>query len=207
MTSKFSFSAFIAVLFMAPALVSALMLNRSLDVGMSGADVTALQTFLAADPTLYPQGLVTGYYGFLTKSAVANFQSRNGISAVGRVGPITLPVLNAQMGGGLNDTTSAPIISSASIVVSTSSARVSWNTNVASKGTVYYSESPLTIYESGNTVTVSGTAAMTDGSYGTGKSVMVPNLKPNTQYYYLIHASGPTGSTNITWPASFRTNN
>ncbi|MCL9971914.1 MAG: peptidoglycan-binding protein, partial [Candidatus Pacebacteria bacterium] len=56
-----------------PVLTFAATLERQLEVGMTGTDVSALQTYLAADPTLYPQGLVTGYYGFLTKSAVSNF--------------------------------------------------------------------------------------------------------------------------------------
>src|SRR3989338_7152445 len=90
-------AAFVVVLFSAAVIAPAATLNRQLQVGMSGSDVSALQTFLAADVTLYPQGLVTGYFGNLTKAAVSNFQSRNGISPVGRVGPVTLAVLNAQM--------------------------------------------------------------------------------------------------------------
>jgi len=59
-------------------------LTRQLELGMRGDDVSSLQTFLAQDVTIYPQGLVTGYFGSLTKSAVSNFQARNGISTVGR---------------------------------------------------------------------------------------------------------------------------
>ncbi len=35
-------------------------LTRQLEEGNSGADVTSLQTYLAKDPTIYPQGLITG---------------------------------------------------------------------------------------------------------------------------------------------------
>src|SRR6185436_15994829 len=80
-------------------------LNRELQKGMSGSDVSALQTFLAQDNTIYPQGLVTGYFGPLTFSAVSNFQSRNGIATVGRVGPITLAEINRQMASGMGGST------------------------------------------------------------------------------------------------------
>lgn len=72
-------------------------LYRELEVGMSGPDVSSLQTFLTQDKTLYPEGKVTGYFGSLTKKAVRNFQSRNGIKMIGRVGPLTLTAINAKM--------------------------------------------------------------------------------------------------------------
>src|SRR4051812_19343034 len=79
---------------------SAATLTRQLQLGMSGQDVSALQSFLALDSSVYPQGLITGYFGPLTKAAVIRFQTKNGISAVGRVGPITMNAINSQMGGG-----------------------------------------------------------------------------------------------------------
>ena len=74
--------------------VSTLQLIRNLREGMTGADVTALQTILAADPTIYPEGTVTGYYGRLTSQALKKFQKKYGIEAVGFVGPKTLKKLN-----------------------------------------------------------------------------------------------------------------
>lgn len=182
----------------------AAVLERQLEVGMTGSDVTALQTFLAADPSLYPQGLVTGYFGMLTKAAVANFQVRNGISAVGRVGPITLPVLNAQMGGSAGKG-AAPIISSVSLSVGTSTARVNWNTNESAKGIVYYDTTPLSLFESGNTVSVTGKQAISDTGLRLSQSILITNLQPDTRYYYVVHSTGAAGYTNITWPATFTT--
>src|SRR3989344_2242655 len=72
--------------------------SRELDEGMSGDDVSTLQQFLAQDPELYPEGLITGYYGSLTKDAVRRFQTRYGLSQVGRVGPQTLAKLNEIFG-------------------------------------------------------------------------------------------------------------
>src|SRR3989344_2638261 len=70
-------------------------LTGQLDYGQTSTNVTNLQVFLASSPTIYPQGLVTGYFGPLTKSAVMNFQSAYGISQVGRVGPQTLTKINS----------------------------------------------------------------------------------------------------------------
>lgn len=192
----------------APLFASAATLTRQLEVGMSGADVSALQTFLAQDSTLYPQGLVTGYFGFLTKSAVSNFQSRNGIAAVGRVGPATLPVLNAQMaGGGTGADVNAPTITGVNVSVSKNSATVSWNTNEQARGVVYYSSSPLTATEHGNSVDVSGNTAMTDTNLRTSQSVAVSGLQATTTYYYLIYVTDQAGNVSVTWPATFQTTN
>lgn len=86
----------------APALASADTLYRQLEMGMTGSDVGSLQTFLAQDASLYPRGLVTNYFGIYTKAAVVKFQTRNDIPSVSRVGPITLPIISAQMSMGMS---------------------------------------------------------------------------------------------------------
>src|SRR3989344_5447972 len=169
MTNKIVLIAVSAALIAAPLLASADALNRQLEVGIRGDDVSVLQTFLAGDATLYPQGLITGYFGFLTKAAVSNFQSRNGLPAVGRVGPMTLPVLNLQIAQGMGDRASASI-TAVGVGVSNTSASVSWSTNEAAKGVVYYSTSPLTTYERTNSVDVSGSAVMTDTTFSTSQN-------------------------------------
>lgn len=72
-------------------------LTRELGIGATGDDVTQLQAYLAADPALYPEGKITGYYGSLTVSAIKRFQAKYGISQIGRVGPQTLSKLNEVM--------------------------------------------------------------------------------------------------------------
>lgn len=192
-----------------PLGVYADVLNRQLQLGMSGSDVTALQTFLAKDPTIYPQGLITGYYGFLTKAAVSNFQNRNGISAVGRVGPATLPVLNLQMnsGGMVNTFGTAPMITSVNTNASRNNTTISWNTNEFARGVVYYSSSPLITYERTNSVDVSGNTAMSDNDFHTSHSVYIPNLQSNTVYYYMIYTTDQDGNVSVTFPATFQTTN
>src|SRR3989344_1239734 len=84
-------------------------LNLTADLvpGARGQAVTDLQTALASTPSIYPEGLVTGFYGSLTTKAVQNFQAANGIvssgspstTGYGRVGPRTRAKLNEVYGG------------------------------------------------------------------------------------------------------------
>ncbi|MBI4093669.1 peptidoglycan-binding protein [Candidatus Kaiserbacteria bacterium] len=68
--------------------------SRVLAKGASGDDVKQLQEFLSTFPDVYPDGLVTGYFGPLTEAAVKKFQEQNGIESVGIVGPKTQAKLN-----------------------------------------------------------------------------------------------------------------
>lgn len=71
--------------------------TKNLSLGMSGQDVLQLQKFLAQDPSVYPEGLQTGYFGNLTQKAVKAFQKKHGVEAVGLVGPKTKSLLNKLM--------------------------------------------------------------------------------------------------------------
>ncbi len=189
----------------APLFAQAAVLNRQLELGMSGSDVSALQTFLAQTPSIYPQGLVTGFFGNFTKAAVMNFQSHNGIAMVGRVGPLTLAALNAQMSGGL-DTASATI-SNVNITTSNATATVAWNTSEGARGIVYYSSNPLATYEHEKSVDVSGATAMTDTSYRVYQNVALSGLLSNTTYYYLVYTTDQQGNVSVTLPSTFHTTN
>ncbi|MDP3764539.1 MAG: peptidoglycan-binding protein [bacterium] len=65
-------------------------LTRSLLRGSRGEDVRQLQEFLAQDPTIYPEGFTSGYYGIGTEAAVKRWQAKNGVPAVGIVGRQTI---------------------------------------------------------------------------------------------------------------------
>ena len=72
---------------------------KRLVLGMQDEDVRKLQEILATDKDVYSEGLVTGYYGALTKKAVEKFQEKHGIakrgdSGYGDVGPGTRTKLN-----------------------------------------------------------------------------------------------------------------
>ena len=63
---------------------------RSLGVGDSGTDVSALQTALEQKGFLtMPPGIATGYFGALTGAAVSLYQTSVGLPAVGAFGPLT----------------------------------------------------------------------------------------------------------------------
>jgi len=68
--------------------------NATLRYGMTSADVTRLQQLLAQDKEIYPEGIVSGWFGQLTKKAVQKFQEKYGIESVGIVGPQTRAKLN-----------------------------------------------------------------------------------------------------------------
>ncbi len=210
MIKKIGLMAVSALIIATPFIASADALNRQLEVGMSGSDVSTLQTFLAGDVTLYPQGLVTGYFGFLTKAAVSNFQSRNGLPAVGRVGPMTLPVLNLQIAGGHTSTgadVNSAIITNVSISTGRTAATVGWTTSENAKGIVYYSTSPLSTYENLNSVNIGGTVAMTDTNLHTSQNVSLQGLTANTIYYYMVSTTDQAGNVSVTWPSTFQTSN
>ena len=70
-------------------------------LGLKNDDVRYLQSFLSQYPDIYPEGLITGYFGPLTKAAVQRFQCKHNIlcdendSAYGYVGPKTRAKINA----------------------------------------------------------------------------------------------------------------
>jgi len=84
----------------APTVMSAsAMFEVDLDPGEDSSDVQRLQELLAQDSSIYPEGIVSGYYGSLTAKAVRAFQAKYGISTVGRVGPQTRAKLQEVFGG------------------------------------------------------------------------------------------------------------
>lgn len=74
----------------------------TLRFGIRGNEVRALQELLRKLPGIYPEGLVTGYFGTLTRKAVQRFQEAQGIASggdeestgYGLVGPKTRRKMN-----------------------------------------------------------------------------------------------------------------
>lgn len=188
-------------------------ISSQLDRGMTNANVTNLQAFLAADTALYPEGLVTGYYGPLTAAAVSRFQGRYGFEQVGRVGPLTLLKINSLIAGGqwgMATDTSGPWIYSISQSTTTNSATFSWSTNENAIAKIFYHTSPLTMNEGDiNSVgfgATNGSVAVSDNIARTSHQVAIRNLQPNTLYYYTIVATDPTGNVSVWNPnGTFRT--
>jgi len=185
------------------------MLTRQLEITMSGADVGELQTFLAKDNTIYPEGLVTSYFGPLTKTAVTNFQARNGIATVGRVGPITLLAINNQMNGGFGTDRNAPTISSINVKTTSSSANIAWNTNENASALIYYSAVPLAITEANSVmgVNISGSTLLVHTNLQSMHVGNITGLQSNTTYYYVVYVRDGSGNVSVTNMSTFRTTN
>lgn len=59
-----------------------------IQLGSSGNDVRELQQLLAGDKEIYPEGLITGYFGMRTEQAIARFQKKFGITAAAEQGKV-----------------------------------------------------------------------------------------------------------------------
>lgn len=187
-------------------------ITSQLDPGARSANVTNLQEFLASMPNIYPEGLVTGYYGSLTTKAVMRFQAENGLAQVGRVGPLTLAKINAMIAGGVStgDTTAPMVRLTNAPVVSGTTALINWYTNEAATGRVYYSTSPLQMNEgdinSTGFAVISGQVGSFDSVARLNQSTTLIGLTPNTTYYYTVVAVDAAGNVSVIGPNNtFRT--
>lgn len=78
------------------------LIKDGLEEGMTDTDITKLQELLATDPTIYPEGRKTGYFGPLTKEAVMRFQTRHGLEVTGKVNGETRDMLEEYLREGFN---------------------------------------------------------------------------------------------------------
>lgn len=188
-------------------------LSSQLDFGEKNSDVTNLQEFFADNSAIYPEGLVTGYFGGLTKNAVVKFQAEYGLAQVGRVGPMTQEKINnlISTGGWTMADISGPAISSVVKTVSNNSATFVWNTDEMASAKAYYSTSPLTMIEgninSSGFMITSGYAANNDGTARMSQQITFSNLNPNTKYYYVLVSTDLKGNVSLVGPNNtFNTN-
>ena len=74
-----------------------LKLTKDLRKGLSDEEVKELQKFLSQFYEIYPEGLITGYFGPLTEKAIKKFQEQHDIPATGLVGPLTREKINESL--------------------------------------------------------------------------------------------------------------
>ena len=195
-------------------------ITTQMEAGDSGAQVSALQTFLAADSAVYPEGLVTGYYGDLTVAAVQRYQCKNGIvcqgdaatTGYGRVGPSTLAKIQIQLGtnpggGGTNFPPTgadvrAPVIGVPTVTTSSNSATVLWATNEPVYSSVLYALAPPAL----NAESFAAMASVSDITFDMSSSGMLTGLLPNTTYYYVLKSTDASGNIQYSIDHWFRTN-
>lgn len=181
-------------------------ITRQVGVGSTGASVTALQTLLATSHTLYPAGLITGYYGPMTQTAVMQFQIANNITPTGYTGPITLAKLqHLQANNVMVLDPDAPLLSNVRVSTLGSNATITWNTSEMSFGKVHYDVTPITMYDSNSAMTeplTSGTV-VAEQSQQASHSVTLVNLNRGQNYYYSIESEDATGNVSVAMPAWF----
>ena len=183
-------------------------ITSQLDLGSTGSNVSQLQQFLATNPSIYPEGLVTGFYGNLTKAAVTQFQVNYDLPQVGRVGPVTEAKINNIMLSGFGLDTTAPAVLSISAQPGRNSITVGWTTSEPARGQVYYDTSMIQSDEAtghGQLPFVSGVLAPNTSGVGYSQSVTIQGLQPNTFYYYLIRSIDNSGNVTLVLPSVFRT--
>ncbi|KKQ23080.1 hypothetical protein A2999_01725 [Candidatus Wolfebacteria bacterium RIFCSPLOWO2_01_FULL_38_11] len=79
-----------------------LRIARNLQIGSRGDDVRDLQKFLKDFPEIYPEGLITGYFGPFTRAAIKKFQIKYELKGSGDVDQNTIGKLKIifEMGAG-----------------------------------------------------------------------------------------------------------
>jgi len=182
-------------------------LSASLHVGSRGADVTTLQTFLAQNSNIYPQGTITCYFGSLTKAAVIQYQLEANLTADGVVGPNTRASMNAYLAQGLSPDFTAPTLTNITVQTTTNGATIAWNTSENATGKIYYNTSPLTAYDDSslpNWFYMSGNVVSDTGG-STSHTVTATNLASHTSYYYLVVSIDNFGNATVTNDGTFTT--
>ncbi len=114
---------------------------RTLSRGTRGEDVSELQYFLALNPSIYPEGDVTGFFGVNTMKAVQRFQCRYGIvcsgdessSGYGVMGKITRAKI-AELTGAQGKTDNQPAVPPIMPAVPVSSTVFTRNLNLGDRG-------------------------------------------------------------------------
>lgn len=196
-------------------------LTGQMDFGARGTNVTSLQSFLAGNSSFYPEGLVTGYFGSLTRAAVQRFQAFYGIvssgtaasTGYGRVGPTTLAKINSLMAGGgtTSGDTSSPALFNVGRTQTSNSVTFTLNTNENTLVRVAYGTSPLMFNEgdisSNGFGPIGGLSVNSPTGMSTSHSVTVPNLSANTNYYFTVIATDTSGNASVWGPNNaIRTN-
>ena len=117
--------------------------STTLKVGSRGADVSTLQSFMASGKDIYPSGLVTGYFGALTKNAVIQLQLAYDLVADGIAGLNTRNKVNSVIAIGQGMDVSAPIVYNLTVSPSGRNEYFTFTSNELVKTTIFYDVNPI----------------------------------------------------------------
>jgi len=180
-----------------------------LQLGSRSSEVTELQQFLATNRTIYPAGIVSGYYGPLTRDAVVQFQLAYDISPLGNVGPATRARINSIMQSGLGLDITAPTILTTNVSPTTNGAVLTLTTNENANSKLYYSTQPITLSEAtlrAQEPTQSGILVQGTSNGTNSQNVNINGLLSNTLYYYSLSSIDASGNVTVKYPmTTFRT--
>jgi peptidoglycan hydrolase-like protein with peptidoglycan-binding domain len=175
--------------------------NLDLKLGSRGEEVTLLQNFLSKMPNVYPEALVTGYYGKLTENAVKKFQRENNIEQVGKVGPKTRAILNSM----INKTVAQPTVYEVPMVNALES-----SSSGATTGYVFYTTNKLTTsdlwYGVSSPLDSVTATKVSDSNKTFSHSHNLSGLATSTTYYYVVRVTDDRGNSATTTEKSFKTN-
>lgn len=91
-----------------PAPAISAIFQTSLSLNSKGKNVERLQQILAQDKDIYPEGLVTGYFGAMTKKAIQRFQVKYDIASSGPGYGVLGPKTRAKMKEIFGEESSSP---------------------------------------------------------------------------------------------------
>lgn len=161
--------------------------NTTLRKGITAPDVSTLQTILKTDPTIYPGGLVTGYYGPATETAVKKLQSKYNLPQTGVVDKETQSVIYPD-----------PSTTKIEIMIVVPNGGETWAVGSAQKILWKSSIGPIIPMMTPG-VTMNDTAGSSAGTTGTG--MMKPTVMPMPFFPYasidLVRDSQPSYSYHI----------
>ena len=203
------------VLFVSAQAAQAL-ITTTMDPEDNNSQVSELQAFLALDSSIYPEGIVTGYYGTLTTAAVERFQCVYDIicsgspvtTGYGRVGPLTLAEIRVRQGGvslppvGIPSTggdVNAPILNPPTVATTSVSALIAWTTNEAVRSRVMYATAWPFLFATAPSVA--------DTTFDSTSAVQLLNLSPDTTYHYVRESIDAAGNVQYGIGTWFRTGN
>lgn len=208
--------------------------TKQLRRGVKNQEVTNLQEFLSQFPDIYPEALVTGFFGPLTESAVKRFQKKHGIEQAGEVGPKTRFRINELLTEGAGKsgkippgllrapgiqkklaTTTPPegddddddgddVDTTAPVISGVSAVDIATSSASIIWDTDEMADSKVN-YALTSPVS---TATTTDVSADTdveSHSIGLTGLSASTTYYYIVESSDPSGNTSTSSEQSFGT--